>query len=487
MAQELPAEQGHHPLSTPYPPLPEEWAQLLTQLPAVLLRVNAAGQLEDLRGHGLAWLPPQMASLVGQPLSQLSEVLPGFQVGHHAPQGGMGICEGRLANGSHWQCYLLPQAEGGWLGYLWIQAEPAFPTPDQLPLLSYFIRHAPAAIAMFDRDMRYLMVSDHWMEVYNLTEPVLGRTHYEVFPEIPERWKRAHQRCLSGVIESCEADPFPRQDGRIDYINWVVAPWYQQGEEVGGLIFYTEKVNEQVEARAHLLTLNQALKRSNERLTDFALAVSHTLREPLSLSIAQGQALAHALEQRPDEELLPQVEGWLNHLYRMESIIAGLLANAHIEETPVEHEVDLNEVMREVLANLEPLIQQRGAVIHQGTLPPLRGNEFELIALFQQFIVNAIAYNDRPAPEVIISAQQHPEGWQFCIRDNGLGLDAAQQQSLFSFARQRDLQRVRGHGVGLPVCQRIVHRMGGQLWVESTPGQGTTFSFTLGQPDSAQP
>lgn len=454
-----------------------DFERLLAQLPAVIFQTNARHEIDRIYGQGLDWLPFTDTELAGKPITQLTGLLKEFQIDLEAK--GLQTFEGRLSDGVRWHGFVLATERGELLGYLWLQAHAERRGPEQLSLLSYFIKHAPAAVAMFDREMRYLMVSDHWMEVYGLRESVLGRTHYEVFPEIPPRWRRTHQRCLLGVIESCEADPFPRKDGSTDYINWVVAPWYEAGDEVGGLIFYTENVNEQVEARQRLLQLNQELRRSNERLADFASAVSHTLREPLSLTIALGQQLVHDLEHTDHLRLVNQAEEWLNHLYRMESIIAGLLDNAQLSDTASAHTVVLDDLLHQVLANLQPLIEARQVHIHQGRLPEIVGNEFELLALFQQLIVNGIAYNEATPPEVVIAAERVSEGWCFRVSDNGVGLTEAQCEALFHFGRERDLTHPRGHGVGLPVCQRIVTRMGGRMWVESAPKQGTTFYFLL--------
>lgn len=110
-----------------------------------------------------------------------------------------------------------------------------------------FVEHTPAAVAMLDRDMRYLMASRRWLIDYDLgDQDILGRTHYEIFPDIPDKWKDIHQRTLAGAIEGKEEDPWERADGGMDWLSWKTYPWHDSSGEVGGLIFFTEVVTKRV-------------------------------------------------------------------------------------------------------------------------------------------------------------------------------------------------------------------------------------------------
>ena len=118
--------------------------------------------------------------------------------------------------------------------------------------LRLFIEHAPAALAMFDRQMRYVSVSQRWLEDYGLSgQNLLGRSHYEVFPEISERWKEFHRRGLAGEVLREEADRFERADGRVQWMHWEIRPWHDAAGTVGGIVIFTEDITERKRAEEH--------------------------------------------------------------------------------------------------------------------------------------------------------------------------------------------------------------------------------------------
>lgn len=122
--------------------------------------------------------------------------------------------------------------------------------------LKAFVKHVPAAVAMFDNEMRYVAYTDRWLVDYNLgTEDLTGRCHYDVFPEIPQHWKRKHKRILAGATEHCEEEKFVRADGRENIIRWEIRPWYLQDHSIGGMIMMTEEISERNKIRDKLWRL----------------------------------------------------------------------------------------------------------------------------------------------------------------------------------------------------------------------------------------
>ncbi len=132
-------------------------------------------------------------------------------------------------------------------------------------LLREFIQHAPAAIAMLDTQMCYIQTSERWIQDYRLAgQKIIGKSHYDIFPDVPQRWKDIHQRVLAGAIEHCEEDPFPRADGLTDWLQWEARPWHQAGGGIGGLIFFTQVITERKRAEAALLESQQRLALAKE-------------------------------------------------------------------------------------------------------------------------------------------------------------------------------------------------------------------------------
>lgn len=141
--------------------------------------------------------------------------------------------------------------------------------------LALFIAKAPAAIAMFDRQMRYLAASRRYVTDYGLPAGTVleGRSHYEVFPEVPDRWRDIHARVLAGATESHEQDPFPRADGRVDWVRWRMEPWRDAQGEIGGALLFSEVITSQIEARQAQVAAEARLRAIVETAVDAILVI----------------------------------------------------------------------------------------------------------------------------------------------------------------------------------------------------------------------
>ena len=136
-------------------------------------------------------------------------------------------------------------------------------------LLKLFIENSPAAIAMFDREMKYIIASRRYIQDYKIKhENIVGISHYEIFPEIPERWKKIHQHCLQGATEKCNEDQFPRSNGKIDWVKWEIHPWYEQNSEIGGLILFSEVITERKNAEEKIKQKDLEFRKLSSNVSD---------------------------------------------------------------------------------------------------------------------------------------------------------------------------------------------------------------------------
>jgi two-component system sensor histidine kinase/response regulator len=236
-------------------------------------------------------------------------------------------------------------------------------------------------------------------------------------------------------------------------------------------------------ANTALAIANASLTRSNEDLQKFAYLASHDLQEPLRTV----SSFATLLQRRYAGKLDEDADEMLRHIRqgtdRMGSLIHGLLAYARAgkETDQTCEEVDTEAVLSWALNNLEVSVAESKAHITHDPLPLVKGNHVQLTQVFQNLISNGIKYcsPDRP-PHVHVSATPEKEGmYLFSVRDNGVGIAPEFREQVFEPFRRLHGPDVPGTGIGLATCQRIMERHAGRIWVESEPGQGSTFLFRL--------
>jgi PAS domain S-box-containing protein len=231
------------------------------------------------------------------------------------------------------------------------------------------------------------------------------------------------------------------------------------------------------------------LRRANEDLQQFAYSASHDLQEPIRNVVVYSEVVARRYHNLLDADG-QQFLGFLTEGgRRLATLISDLLAytRAGVAENTTA-EVDASTVLRHTLSNLAEAIRESGATVTSDPLPAVHMAEAHLQQVFQNLISNALKYRNESAPRIHISAAMVPgtapeSEWCFSVEDNGIGIDAQYKEKIFGvFKRLHRDQKYAGTGIGLAICQRVVGGYGGRIWVESEPGQGSTFFFTVPQP-----
>ncbi len=235
-------------------------------------------------------------------------------------------------------------------------------------------------------------------------------------------------------------------------------------------------------AKAELEKANEELTRSNDELRQFAFVASHDLQEPLRSITSFCNLLKAEYDGRLDEQANNFIERIVNGAVRMKALVTDLLTYSRVnrDESFDFQEVDVCDVVRDVLANLQSSITHAGAEVACGELPTVVGDRVQLVQLLQNLVGNAILYRSERPPRIHIDARRLGEFWEFSVDDNGIGIAPEHQQQIFEiFKRLHSRDKYPGTGIGLAVCKKIVQRHGGQLTVESRVGSGSVFRFTI--------
>jgi PAS domain S-box-containing protein len=257
------------------------------------------------------------------------------------------------------------------------------------------------------------------------------------------------------------------------------------------LLNASEVFNPNAQARTILLAIEdvterrqaeEALQTTNAELQNFAYALTHDLQEPLRMVVnfteLLGRQYAGQLGEEADQFISYSVEGAL----RIEALLKALLAYWEVngrEHDDLSASVDCGAVLAKALLNLEAAIAESGATVTSDPLPVVMAEEVIMTQLFQNLISNSIKYKGEEAPKIHVSAERSAGGWLFAVRDNGMGIDPHDAERVFGMFRRLHGNEIPGTGIGLALCKKIVERKGGRIWVESEPGAGATFKFTI--------
>jgi PAS domain S-box-containing protein len=273
-----------------------------------------------------------------------------------------------------------------------------------------------------------------------------------------------------------------RKDGALLNISLTISPVKDAQGKIVGASKVARDITERKRQEQALQAANAALSRSNADLQQFAYSASHDLQEPLRMVATYSELLKREfggqLGANGDEYIGYAIEGALRMEQLLRDLRAYMLASSAGQE-PTE-DVDADEALNKALAALEAAITDSGASIARTALPRVRMHEFQLEQIFQNLLGNAIRYRSGAPLRIYIAAERQGKDWLFSVRDNGMGIDPQYKEQVFEiFKRLHSAAEYPGTGMGLAICQRIVERAGGRIWVESELDRGSTFFFTV--------
>lgn len=258
----------------------------------------------------------------------------------------------------------------------------------------------------------------------------------------------------------------------------------REGSREDMVLLAIEDVTQRRRDEALLKRRTEELARSNRDLEDFAYVASHDLQEPLRMVVSYTQLLAQRYRGRLDSDADDFIAFAVDGAKRMQRLINDLLVYSRLDRVDaVVHAADARESLEEAVAMLAGVIEESGARVEtDGTLPMVRVEHGQLVQLFQNLIGNALKFRSERPPRVKISAVLGAGEATFRVEDNGIGIDPQYFDKVFIIFERLHGAEVPGTGIGLALCRKIVLRHGGRIWIESEPGQGAAFCFTLPLP-----
>ncbi|HEX2333195.1 MAG TPA: PAS domain S-box protein [Burkholderiales bacterium] len=334
------------------------------------------------------------------------------------------------------------------------------------------------------KDGRFVRVNKRLCEILGYPERELLGQHVKDIshPDDRDVTDADRARIRKGEIDSARFEKrYLRADGTVVWCRIAIA----LVRDVFGMpqheVAVFDDITDRKKADAALSEAHEELKRSNAELEQFAYVASHDLQEPLRMVASYTQLLARRYDDRLDEDAREFMAYIVDGASRMKQLIEDLLAYSRLGTKGVDFKrVSADAALRRALFSLRTAIEETGAMVTRDPMPTLAADEIQLGQLFQNLIGNALKFRSASVPRINIAVKESTEEYSFEVRDNGIGIEPQYYERIFMvFQRLHNKGEYPGTGIGLAICKKVVERHGGRIWVESRPGEGSSFFFTL--------
>jgi PAS domain S-box-containing protein len=343
---------------------------------------------------------------------------------------------------------------------------------------------AASGIAHVSLDGRFLRVNRPLCGILRFREDeLIGRSVKEIsHPDDRDVTDAQRAQVRAGERESVRFEKrYIRKDGSTVWVSLGVALVRGAGGAPQYEIAMFDDITERKQAEAALHEAHEELKRSNSDLEQFAYVASHDLQEPLRMVSSYTQLLGRRYGEKFDADAKEFMAYIVDGAARMQQLIQDLLAYSRVGTKDKDFKpVELAKPLRRAIANLKAAIDESGAAVTHDPLPTLVADEVQLAQLFQNLVGNALKFRSASAPRIHVGVSERGGFFEFEVRDNGIGIEPQYFERIFMvFQRLHNKSEYPGTGIGLAICKKVVERHGGQMRVESKPGEGSAFIFTL--------
>jgi PAS domain S-box-containing protein len=356
--------------------------------------------------------------------------------------------------------------------------------------LETIISNAPDAIVLINSSSQILKWNPTAEKIFGWTaDETVGKFLYDFI--IPQRFREKHKEGMSRFLKTgggtvvnkfIEIEAVKKNGEEINISLGVSEPVKVKDDFL--FIGFLTDITERKKQEKELAKKSEELKRSNLELEQFAYVASHDLQEPLRMVTSYVQLLEHRYKDKLDKDANDFIHYAVDGTARMRNLIQSLLEYSRVNREFSGNQINTEKLVGGIVKGLQGIIRDTNAQIIINKLPQSYGDAVMIGQVFQNLIINALKFHSDKAPEVIISGKIISGGVQFEITDNGIGIKEDYLDKIFVlFQRLHTKDKYPGTGIGLSVCKKIIERHGGKIYASSQPGKGSTFFFTIPNPD----